>query len=105
MVVAFSTERKWLRENIEISRMSTKQRRLHHSSRVKLPEQVSELVFGVNIFDLDLGGQNHFVKQPATCNSVGSGHVSHHRTSSFDDHLDHTFVVLKNVKLGFDPRK
>ena len=33
--------------------------------------------------------------------SVGSRHVPHHRTSSFDDHHDHSVVVFKNVQLGF----
>ena len=35
------------------------------------------------------------VKQPIKRDSVGSGHVSHHWTSSFDDHLDHCLVVFK----------
>ena len=37
-------------------------------------------------------------KQPVKSNSVGSGCVSHCWTSSFDDHFDHCFVVLKNVE-------
>ena len=37
IVVAFSIERKWLRESIERSMMWVEQRRLHHSSRVQLP--------------------------------------------------------------------
>ena len=28
----------------------------------------------------------------------GSRHVSHHRSSSFDDDLDHSFVIFKNVE-------
>ena len=64
-------------------------------------EQVSKLVLGVNIFDSDLGVQVESAKQPALRNSVGSGHVSHHWTSVFDDRLDHRFIVLKNVQLRF----
>ena len=41
------------------------------------------------------------VKQPIKRDSVGSGHVSHRRTSTFDDHLDHFFIVFENVKHGF----
>ena len=67
--------------------------------------QVSELVFGVNIFDLNLGVQVNSVKQPFKRDSVGSGHVSHHQTSSFDDHLDHSFVVFQNVQLDFALRR
>ena len=36
-----------------------------------------EVVFGVNIFDLDFGFQIDSVEQPVKSNSVGSGHVSH----------------------------
>ena len=32
-------------------------------------------------------------------NSVGSGHVSHCLTSSFDDHLDCCLIVFKDVQL------
>ena len=35
-------------------------------------QHVRELVFGVNIFDLDLGVQANPVKQPIKRNSVGS---------------------------------
>ena len=59
-------------------------------------QHVCELVLGVNIFDLDLG-----VKEPIQRDTVGSRHVSHRRTSSFDDHLDHCLVILKNVHLCF----
>ena len=36
----------------------------------------TELVFGVNIFNLDFGFQMEAVEQPVMSNSVGSGHVS-----------------------------
>ena len=54
---------------------------------------VCELVFSVNIFDLDFGVQNDSIKQPMKSNSVGSGNMSHCRTSHLCDHLDHCFVV------------
>ena len=60
--------------------------------------------FGVNIFDLNLGVQIDYVEQPICRDSAGSGYVSHHRASSFDDHLDHCLVVLKNVQLCFTLR-
>ena len=60
---------------------------------------VSKLVFGVNTFDLDLWFQINSVEQPIKRNSVVSGHVSHCWTSFFDDHLDDSFVVFKNVQL------
>ena len=60
-------------------------------------EQACELVPGVNKFDLDLWVQVDSVKQPVKCNSVGSGHVSHRRTSALYAHFDHSFIVLKSV--------
>ena len=51
-------------------------------------QQVWELVFGVSIFDLDLGVQIDSVKhQPIQRDSVDSGHLSHHWASSFDENL------------------
>ena len=61
-------------------------------------EDVCELVFGVDIFDLDFGVQINSIEQPIKSNSVGSGDVSHCRTSAFDDHLDHRFSVLKHIQ-------
>ena len=50
------------------------ERRLFHSSRVEFlfVQDVCELVFGVNVFDLNLGVQIDPVKQPIQSNSVGS---------------------------------
>ena len=45
-------------------------------------QHVSELVFGVTIFDLDFWLLIDSVEQPIKSNSVGSGHVSHGRASS-----------------------
>ena len=55
------------------------------------------MVFGVNVFDLDLGVQIDSIEQPIKSNSVGSGNMSHCRASSLYDHLDHCFVVLKHI--------
>ena len=65
---------------------------------IALCQYVCELVFGVDVFDLDFGVQIDSVKQPVKSNSVGPGYVSHCRTSAFDDHLDHRFIIFKNVK-------
>ena len=64
-------ELKWL--------MFNKHKRWFHSSRVKFPLflYVCELVFGVNVIDLDFGVKIDSVEQPIKSNSVGSGkHVS-----------------------------
>ena len=53
---------------------------------------VRELVFGVDVFDLDFGVLINSIEQPIKSNSVGSGNVSHCRTSAFHDHLDHCFI-------------
>ena len=48
-----------------------------------LVKNVCELVFGVDVFDLDFGVQINSIEQPIKSNSVGSGDVSHCRTSAF----------------------
>ena len=53
-----------------------------------------ELVFWVNIFNLDFGFQIDSVEQPVKSNSVGSGHVSHRRTLSFNYHFDQLSACL-----------
>ena len=45
------------------------------------------------------------VEQPIKHNSVGSGHVSHRWTSSFDNHLDDSFTVIENVQLRLTLRR
>ena len=64
-------------------------------------QQVSELFFGVNIFDLDFWVQVDSVKQPIQRDTVDHRHVSHHWASSFDDNLDHCLVVFNNVQPRF----
>ena len=78
----------------------TNERRWFHSSRVKLPSvrMSASWFFGVNVFDLDLGVQVDPVGQPIKGNSVGPGNMSHCRASAFDDHLDDSFVVFKDVQ-------
>ena len=46
-------------------------------------QNVCELVFGIDVFDLDFGVQITSIEQPIKSNSVGSGDVSHCRTSAF----------------------
>ena len=54
------------------------------------------VVFGVDVFDLDFGVKINSIEQPNKSNSVGSGDVSHCRTSAFHDHFDYSFIVLKH---------
>ena len=61
-------------------------------------QDVCELVFGVDVFDLDFGVQINSIEQPIKSNSVGSGDVSHCRTSAFNNHLDYSFIVLKYIQ-------
>ena len=72
---------------------------------ISLCQYVYELVLGVNVFDLDLGVQIDSIQQPMKSNSVGSGNMSHCKTSSLYDHLDHRFVVFKDVPQSFLPRR
>ena len=58
-------------------------------------QYVSKLVLGVNIFDLNFGVHTDSVEQPIMRNSLGSGHVSHCWTPSFDNHLDDGLRCLR----------
>ena len=75
------------------------------TGEIAFRQHVCELVFGVIILDLDSGVQIDSVNQPIQRNSVGLGHVSHRRTSSFHDHLFHSFIVLENVYAGLRSEK
>ena len=68
---------------------------------IPLDQHVCELVFGVNIFNLDLAVQIDSIEQPIKSNSVGSGNMSQCRTSSTYDHFDHCFVVFKHIQQSF----
>ena len=43
------------------------------------------------------------VKQPIKSNSVGSWHVSHCGTPAFEYHLNHDFIVLKDIEKALEP--
>ena len=45
------------------------------------------------------------IKQPIKSNSVGSGNVSQCKASSLYDHLDHCFIVFKDVQQSFLTRR
>ena len=66
---------------------------------------VCELVFGVNTFDLDLVFRFDSVEQPIKRNFVGSWHVTHRWTSSFENHVDGSFIVFQNVQLRLTLRR
>ena len=72
-----------------------------HSSR----EVALVSMSGVNVFDLDLWVLLDYATKPIKRNSVGSGHVSLCWTSVFDDHFDHRFITLRNVKQGARTRR
>ena len=72
---------------------------------ISICQYVCELVFGVNVFDLDLGVQIDSIKQPIKSNSVGSGNMSPCGTSSLYNHLDHCFVVSKDIQQSFLTRR
>ena len=60
-----------------------------------------ELVFGVNVFDLDLAIQIDSIKKSIKSNSVGSGNMSHRRAFCLYDHLDNCFSVFKHIQQSF----
>ena len=66
--------------------------------RFPLVRMSASWVFGVDVLDLDYEVQVDSIKQPIKTNSVGSGNMSHCGTPSFNDHLDHCFIVLKHIQ-------
>ena len=99
--LTWSSERKslkWLQEYIEKIHMNNRRKWFPFISwETSFGYNISELVFGVNIFDLDFWFQMDSVQQPIKNNSVSPGHVSHRCTAPFNFHFDHGFVVLKDV--------
>ena len=71
---------------------------------ISLGEDVCELFFGVNVFDLDLAFQIDSIEQPIKSNAVGPGNMSHCGTSSLENHLDHCFAVFKQSKKLLDAK-
>ena len=72
---------------------------------ISLCHNVSDLVFGVNVFNLDFGVQIDSIEQPIKSNSVGPGNMSQCRAPSLNDHLDHCFIVLKHIQQSFLTRR
>ena len=70
------------------------------TSETAFRQKIWELVFGTDMFDLDLWVQVDSVKQQIKRDSLGSEHVSHRRTSAFNNHVDCCFTVFKNVMQG-----
>ena len=68
---------------------------------IPLCQDVCNLVLGVDVFDLDLRIKINSIEQPIKSNSVGSGDVSHCRTSAFNNHLDYSFIVLEHTQSSF----
>ena len=65
---------------------------------ISLCKDVCDLVLGVDVFDLDFGIQINSIEQQIKSNSVGSGNVSHCRTSVFHKHFNYSFIVLKHIQ-------
>ena len=66
-------------------------------------QNVSKLVFGVDVFDSDFGIQINSIKQPIKCNSVSPGNMSHCTTKLFLQHFGaETQPSLFNPKKGRD---
>ena len=83
-------------DGIEMADVEQTQKMIPFITReISLGQYVCELVLGVNVYDLDLGVQIDFIKQPIKSNFVGSGNMSHCRASFLYDHLDHCSLSSK----------
>ena len=93
------------KENMEKFTMMNKRSRWFHSSLEKLPwVRKSASWFLVSTYLMWILGSTLILSNNQS-NSVGSGHVSHRRASSFDDHLYHSFVVFENAQLRLIVRR
>ena len=95
---------KWLQEYIVETHYIAEKMIPLITCEISFGQNVSELVLSANLLDLDFGFHDS-VKQPIKSNSVGSGNVSHCRASSLYDHLDHCFVVFKDIQQSFLTRR
>ena len=100
-------EKKKLRENVEKFMIFNKCKRLSLSSRVKLPlVRMSASWFLVSTHLIWIFGvQVNSVKQPIKRNAVGSSHVSHRWTSTFDAQFDERFTTFAHVQQRLALRK
>ena len=65
----------------------------------------SWFLVSMNVFNLNVGIQIDSIEQRIKRNSVGPGHVSHCGTPSFNDHVDHFFVVVKHIQQSLVMRR
>ena len=72
-----------------------------------IPFITREFSFGWNVSELVLASmyliwilESNLIRsnKPIKSNSMDSGNVSHCRTSAFNDHLDHNFIVLRHIQ-------
>ena len=67
-------------------------------------QNVCELMSGINVSNLNFRININPVKQRIQSNSVGSWYMSHCGTSAFYYHLNHGFVVLKDIQNSIGTR-
>ena len=68
---------------------------------IPLCQDICKLVLGVDVFDLDLWVQKNSIEQLIKSNSMSSGNMSHCRTSTFHNHFNYSFIVLKHIQKSF----
>ena len=61
-------------------------------------------MFGINVLNLIFRTKINSVKPSIHNNSVGSCHMFHCWTSTFDNHLNHGFIVLKHIQQNIGTR-
>ena len=90
------------RTNCRTEILLDKYKRWFHSSRVKFPlVNMSASWLLVSVYLYWFWGPNWFDRIQIKGISVGSGDMSHCRTSAFNNHLDYSFIVLKHILESF----
>ena len=61
-------------------------------------QDVCELVFGVDVFDLGFRIKINSIEQPIKSNPESSGNMSQCRTSALHNHFTYSFIVHKHIQ-------
>ena len=67
-------------------------------------QNVCELMFGINVSNLNFRIKINPVKQPIQSYSVGPWYMSHCGTSAHDYHLNHGFIILRDIQHSIGTR-
>ena len=96
----------WVADGTEMADVEQTQKMIPFiTCEISLCQYVCDLVLVVNVFWFGSWGPNWFYQTTNQEQLCGSGNMSHCRASFLFDHLDHCFVVFKDVQQSFLTRR